>query len=48
VGSGVNPSTEPTQVYGSAIPTAQMMMVVVMRAGLARLSRNGILAVLIM
>jgi hypothetical protein len=44
----VNPSTEPTQVYGSAIPITQMMIVVVMRALLARLSKNGILAVLMM
>ena len=40
------PSTDPAHVNGSAIPTAQMMTVVVMSAGLARLSTNGILAVL--
>jgi hypothetical protein len=44
----VKPSAVPAQVNGSAIPTQQMMIVVVMSGALARLSMNGILAVRMM
>ena len=43
-----NPSAEPAQVKGNVIPIVQMITVVAMSAGLAWLSMNGILAVLMM
>jgi hypothetical protein len=41
----VNPRAAPAHVKGSAMPMQQMMIVAVMSAGLARLSKKGILAV---
>jgi hypothetical protein len=47
-GKGVKPSADPPPVKGNIIPTAQMIMVVAISAGLARLSINGIFAVRMM
>jgi len=44
-GRETNPSEAPNQVKGSVIPTTQIASDVAIRAGLARLSTNGILAV---
>src|ERR1700730_624001 len=44
-GKGVNFNASPTGVKGSAMPIAQIMTVVAIRAGLAWLSKNGIFAV---